>query len=95
MGELDKSKTILEYCQVGIRGYIADRILTQNGFKVLNVTGGYKSSSVLGYDPSKKAAEEAEIKIDADIQTVIPDEEAEGRCDKLSMPLGSAARDLS
>jgi uncharacterized membrane protein (DUF4010 family) len=25
-------------------GYIADRILTQNGFKVLNVTGGYRNS---------------------------------------------------
>ena len=34
LGELDKNKEILEYCQVGLRGYIADRILTQNGFKV-------------------------------------------------------------
>lgn len=70
MGELDKSKTIVEYCQVGIRGYIADRILTQNGFKVLNVTGGYKTSSVLGFSPSKKAAEEKKVEIDADTQTV-------------------------
>jgi len=28
---------------VGYRGYIADRILSQNGFRVLNITGGYKS----------------------------------------------------
>ncbi|HEY5575343.1 MAG TPA: FAD-dependent oxidoreductase, partial [Clostridiaceae bacterium] len=70
MGELDKSKTIVEYCQVGIRGYIADRILTQNGFKVLNVTGGYKTSSVLNFDPSKKEAEKKDFEIDADTQTV-------------------------
>lgn len=43
LNELDKDKTIVEYCQVGIRGYIADRILTQSGFKVLNVSGGYES----------------------------------------------------
>ena len=70
MGELDKNKTIVEYCQVGIRGYIADRILTQNGFKVLNVTGGYKTSSLLSFDPSKKEAEKKEFEIDADTQTV-------------------------
>lgn len=47
LGELDQNKTIIEYCQVGLRGYIADRILSQKGFKVLNVTGGYKSVSAL------------------------------------------------
>ncbi|HSN58790.1 MAG TPA: CoA-disulfide reductase, partial [Clostridiaceae bacterium] len=70
MGELDKNKTIVIYCQVGIRGYIAARILIQNGFKVLNVTGGYKTSSVLNFDPSKKEAEKKEFEIDADTQTV-------------------------
>ncbi len=45
--ELDPNKTIIEYCQVGLRGYIADRILSQKGFKVLNVTGGYKTVSAL------------------------------------------------
>ncbi|MBP7174970.1 MAG: FAD-dependent oxidoreductase [Thermoclostridium sp.] len=41
---LDKDKTIVAYCQIGLRGYIADRILSQNGFRVFNVTGGYKSA---------------------------------------------------
>jgi len=39
--ELDKTKIIIVYCKVGIRGYIAERILAQKGFTVLNVTGGY------------------------------------------------------
>lgn len=41
ISELDKTKIIIAYCKVGIRGYIAERILEQKGFTVLNVTGGY------------------------------------------------------
>ncbi|MBP1743731.1 MAG: NAD(FAD)-dependent dehydrogenase [Firmicutes bacterium] len=81
MGELDKNKTIVVYCQVGIRGYIAARILIQNGFKVLNVTGGYKTSSVLKFDPSKKEAEKKEFEIDADTQTVKVHEAAKDTID--------------
>lgn len=51
IGELDKSKEILEYCQIGLRGYVASRILTQNGFKVKNIDGGYVSVLRSGYKP--------------------------------------------
>ncbi|MFO7964375.1 MAG: CoA-disulfide reductase [Desulfobacterales bacterium] len=44
IGELDKNKTIVEYCQVGLRGYLADRILSQKGYDVYNISGGYKSA---------------------------------------------------
>ena len=47
--ELDPTKEIIEYCQVGLRGYIAATILSQYGYKVKNVTGGYKSASTLGF----------------------------------------------
>lgn len=41
--ELPRSKTIYIYCQVGLRGYLASRILLQNGFdKVINLSGGYR-----------------------------------------------------
>lgn len=53
LSELDSKKTIVEYCQVGLRGYVADRILSQKGYRVLNVTGGYKTASSLKFDPSK------------------------------------------
>jgi peroxiredoxin family protein/TusA-related sulfurtransferase/rhodanese-related sulfurtransferase len=43
LGELDKEKEILVFCQVGLRGYLAYRILVQNGFKCRNLTGGYKT----------------------------------------------------
>ena len=41
--ELDKDKETYLYCQVGLRGYIASRILEHNGFKVRNMTGGYRT----------------------------------------------------
>lgn len=44
LSELDKNKKIVIYCAVGIRGYIALRILKENGFKdVYNLTGGYST----------------------------------------------------
>lgn len=54
IGELDKNKEILEYCQVGLRGYVAARILEQKGFKVKNLTGGYKSVIMQKFKPKKK-----------------------------------------
>lgn len=41
--ELPKDKVIHIYCQVGIRGYNAARILVQNGFKAKNLDGGFKT----------------------------------------------------
>lgn len=41
LSELDSEKETVVYCRVGFRGYLAARILQQNGFgKVLNLTGG-------------------------------------------------------
>jgi NADPH-dependent 2,4-dienoyl-CoA reductase/sulfur reductase-like enzyme/rhodanese-related sulfurtransferase len=38
---LPKDKLINAYCGVGIRSYIAVRILTQHGFEAKNISGGY------------------------------------------------------
>lgn len=46
LDELPKDETILITCQVGLRGYLASRILQENGFKVKNLTGGYKTYSI-------------------------------------------------
>jgi len=42
LDEMDKSKPVFVTCQVGLRGYIACRILSQNGFDCLNLSGGYR-----------------------------------------------------
>lgn len=46
LDELPKDKPIVVTCAVGLRGYLAYRILVQNGFKnVRNLSGGYKTWS--------------------------------------------------
>jgi len=40
--ELDKNKEIIVFCAVGLRGYIASRMLIQKGYKVRNLVGGIK-----------------------------------------------------
>ena len=40
---LDKDKQYIPYCAVGMRGYLAHRILVQNGFKSKNLSGGYRT----------------------------------------------------
>lgn len=44
LSELDKDKNSIVFCQVGMRGYLAYRILKQSGFHhVRNLTGGLKT----------------------------------------------------
>lgn len=44
LDEIPKEKTIYIYCEAGLRGYLAQRILRQNGFdNVFNLSGGYNS----------------------------------------------------
>lgn len=50
LDELDKTKPIYLTCQIGLRGYIATRILSQNGFTVHNLSGGYRQYSLLKAD---------------------------------------------
>lgn len=43
LGEIQKDKDVYVTCQVGIRGYLASRILSQNGYNPINLDGGYAS----------------------------------------------------
>ena len=40
--DLPMDKELLVFCQVGLRGYVAARLLSQHGFKVRNLSGGYR-----------------------------------------------------
>lgn len=54
LSEIPKDKEIVVTCAVGLRGYLAYRILTQNGYKnVKNLSGGYKTWSA-STSPVKK-----------------------------------------
>ncbi|NCA82627.1 MAG: pyridine nucleotide-disulfide oxidoreductase [Opitutae bacterium] len=39
--ELPKDRQIVIFCQVGLRGYVAERILKQLGYDAANLSGGY------------------------------------------------------
>ena len=42
LDEIPKEKNTYIYCEAGLRGYLKQRILKQNGFNnVLNLSGGY------------------------------------------------------
>jgi NADPH-dependent 2,4-dienoyl-CoA reductase/sulfur reductase-like enzyme/rhodanese-related sulfurtransferase len=41
--KLDQSKEMLVYCQVGVRGHVAARLLTNLGYTVKNMSGGFKT----------------------------------------------------
>jgi rhodanese-related sulfurtransferase len=44
MNEIPQSGRVVVFCMVGQRGYIAQQILHQHGFKnVYNISGGYKT----------------------------------------------------
>lgn len=41
LGELDAARLTVTFCQVGLRGYLAERILKQHGFRAANLSGGW------------------------------------------------------
>ncbi|WP_449240423.1 FAD-dependent oxidoreductase [Desulfoscipio gibsoniae] len=49
LNELPRDKKIIIYCKIGLRGYIAYRILLQNGFDAVNISGGYDIYQALRY----------------------------------------------
>jgi NADPH-dependent 2,4-dienoyl-CoA reductase/sulfur reductase-like enzyme/rhodanese-related sulfurtransferase len=50
INEIPRDRLILVSCQVGLRAYIAARILTQHGFAVKNIAGGFKTYQILRDD---------------------------------------------
>jgi len=53
LSEVPEKSIIVAYCKVGLRGYIAQRILMDNGFTCLNLSGGFTTYSLV--DNPKKA----------------------------------------
>lgn len=43
LSELPRGRTIVAYCQSGLRSYIAARMLMQHGFDVRNLSGAYRT----------------------------------------------------
>lgn len=59
LNELDRSKEIWVYCQVGLRGYTASQMLRQYGFETKNLSGGYKTYRMAQFQTSSFSSEES------------------------------------
>lgn len=53
LDRIPKDKKLLVYCKIGLRGYLACRILMQKGFDVYNISGGYDLLQAQKYDSEK------------------------------------------
>lgn len=55
MAEIPKNKEVILFCQVGLRGYLAYRILIQNAYQYIrNLSGGYKTYSITTEEQSNR-----------------------------------------
>lgn len=62
LNELPRDKKIFEYCKIGLRGYVAYRILAQNGFEVYNLSGGNDLYTIAGYENGKSFKKDTNTK---------------------------------
>lgn len=70
LDELSKEVEYLVFCQVGLRGYLACRILAQNGFKCRNLTGGYKTYAMVTAQQQPAVPENVETTDDPGEDTI-------------------------
>ena len=71
--ELPRSKKLVVYCQVGQRGYFAARVLSQLGFEVANLNGGYKTySHATGQQANFDTFEHVSISSREEIHEILP-----------------------
>ena len=74
--ELDKTKKVYLTCQIGLRGYIAARILSQKGFDVYNLSGGYRLyNSIFGKKAPADTTGAQTVTINPETQRIEPKEE--------------------
>ncbi|MBP5584940.1 MAG: FAD-dependent oxidoreductase [Lentisphaeria bacterium] len=73
LAELDKARLTVTCCQVGLRGYLAERILKQNGFRAANLSGGWLAWKMFHREPKKNAVPAPEEKPGASASAVPTD----------------------
>ncbi len=77
LNEIPTDRKIVVFCAIGLRGYLAQNILLQRGYKeVLNLSGGLKTYMAASYEPVNNIPTEPlqlrEQEMDLDIQTPKP-----------------------
>lgn len=76
LDDVPRDKEILVFCQVGLRGYLACRILSQHGYQCRNLTGGIRTfTAVTGTSLCAVQAPNAEVCDDSGVSCPIPEPE--------------------
>ncbi|WP_315577786.1 FAD-dependent oxidoreductase [Hoylesella oralis] len=69
MNEIPKNKPVVLFCAVGLRGYLAQRILLGHGYgHVVNLSGGYKTYSLA----TQQISNDTEMPTDGDMPVMEP-----------------------
>lgn len=69
MNEIPKDKPVVLFCAVGLRGYLAQRILLGHGYgHVVNLSGGYKTYSLA----TQQISNDTEMPADGDMPVMKP-----------------------
>ena len=77
LDELSKEKEYLVCCRVGMRAYLACRLLVQYGFNCRNLTGGYTTYQRMVGIPALEMPEDRHPESDSDDQDIQPAKEEE------------------
>ncbi|RJE48832.1 MULTISPECIES: CoA-disulfide reductase [unclassified Dehalobacter] len=81
LGELPKDKPVYLTCQVGLRGYIAARILEQHGYDPINLDGGFRTYTSVYWAVEKK--DKGTVKVDDTGKAFTESPEAKITADKV------------
>ena len=70
LAEIPRDKELLVFCQVGLRSYLAARMLNQHGWKTKVLTGGYTTyQASVGALARAKILTPGEVQNDADVES--------------------------
>ncbi len=71
MQDIPADQTVYVSCQVGLRGYLAARILSEHGRQVKNVDGGYKTYSVIRREQADMEKRKQPREVDAEVVSTV------------------------
>ncbi len=81
-GEIPKGKPVYVYCQIGLRGYVACRMLDQLGYDTYNLSGGYKTYHFTSLEQSNEDVYENDQVTLSDNIIASGGEQTDGEADK-------------
>ncbi|WP_018755064.1 CoA-disulfide reductase [Paenibacillus terrigena] len=71
MQDIPADQTVYVSCQVGLRGYLGARILSEHGRQVKNVDGGYKTYGVIRREQADMEKRKQKREVDAEVVSTV------------------------